>query len=113
MVARLHVEARYDEATVIAEATALLIDRFSFKRMRLGEAITASAIVSLLQSVRGVVGVDLDLLHKSSEPAGTSSRLPARGGYVDRSGAVFPAELLTLNITALALTAVLAPTTGA
>lgn len=106
IAARLHFDERYNEADVLAEAAKALTERFSFRRMRLGEAVTASAVISLLQAVRGVIGVDLDLLHLSSAPATAASRLPARGGYIDREGTVYPAELLTLDVTALALTGV-------
>ena len=105
VAARLHVDDRHDAATVVAEAAALLTDRFSFARMRLGEAVTASGVISLLQSVRGVVGVDLDRLHRSVDAPDRASRLPARVGSIDRAGAIHPAELLTLDPAALELTA--------
>jgi Baseplate J-like protein len=106
---RLYCDARFDTETIIAEARAVLEERYSFRKMHLGEGVTASTIITLLQNVAGVVGVDLDYLHLSSSPATREMRLPARGGYVDRNGTVFPAELLTLDTSNLSIT-VAAPT---
>ena len=106
---RLYCDARFDTETIIAEARAVLKERYSFRKMRLGEGVTASTIITLLQNVAGVVGVDLDYLHLSSSPATREMRLPARGGYVDRNGTVFPAELFTLDTSNLSIT-VAAPT---
>ena len=103
--ARLHCDPRFDSEKIIAEACAVLEERYSFRKMHLGEAVTASTVVTLLQSVAGVVGVDLDYLHLSSSPVTREMRLPARGGHVDRDGAVFPAELLTLDSSNLSITA--------
>jgi hypothetical protein len=102
--ARLHCDPRFDSAKIIADARAVLEQRYSFGKMHLGEAVTASTVVSLLQKIAGVVGVDLDYLHLSSSPATLEMRLPARGGYVDRDGTVFPAELLTLDSSSLSIT---------
>jgi Baseplate J-like protein len=102
--ARLHCDPRFDSAKIIADARAVLEERYSFGKMHLGEAVTTSTVVSLLQKIAGVVGVDLDYLHLSSSPATLEMRLPARGGYVDRDGTVFPAELLTLDSSSLSIT---------
>ncbi len=104
--ARLHCDPRFDSEKIIADARAVLEERYAFRKMHLGEAVTASTIITLLQNVVGVVGVDLDYLHLSSSPPTREMRLPARGGYVDRDGTLFPAELLTLDTSTLSITAV-------
>jgi hypothetical protein len=106
---RLFVDPRYDGDSIAAEARAGLLERYSFRRMHLAEAVTASAIISQLQGIRGVVGVDLDYLHISTASAALESRLPAHAGYVDQTGTVFPAELLTLDPSNLTLNVAATP----
>jgi hypothetical protein len=107
--ARLYFDPRYEGETIIAEARTALTDRYSFRKMHLGEAVSASAIISLLQGIPGVVGVDLDYFHFSTASATRETRLPARAGYVDQGGTVFPAELLTLDAAGLTITAAAIP----
>lgn len=105
---KLFFDPRHDGGAIAAEARTALLERYSFAKMHLGEAVTASSVVSQLQGIRGVVGVDLDYLHISTASATRESRLPARAGHVDQTGAVFPAELLTLapsNLTVAATSA--------
>lgn len=106
---RLHCDPRFDTEKITSDARAVLEERYSFRKMHLGEAVTASTIITLLQSVAGVAGVDLDYLHLSSLPATRETRLPARAGYVDRNGTLFAAELLTLDTSTLSITAVPTP----
>jgi hypothetical protein len=105
----LYCDQRFDKEKVITDARAALEVRSAFRKMQLGEAVTASAIIALLQAIPGVLGVDLDYLHFSSQPATRETRLAARAGHVDRDGVVFAAELLTLDTAALSLTAITTP----
>jgi phage-related baseplate assembly protein len=106
---KLYCDQRFDKEKVITDARAALEARYAFRNMQLGEAVTASAIIALLQVIPGVLGVDLDYLHFSSQPATRETRLAARAGHVDRDGAIFAAELLTLDTAALSLTAITTP----
>lgn len=106
---KLYCDQRVDKERVITAARAALEVRYAFRKMQLGEAVTASAIIALLQAIPGVLGVDLDYLHFSSQPATSEVRLAARAGHVDRDGVVFAAELLTLDTAALSLTAITTP----
>lgn len=102
----LHTDERFDAENILGEATRFFETRYSFDSMQLGESVNSSDIISLLQSVAGVLGVDLDYLHFTENAATRETRLPARRGRTNFSGTIFPAELLTLDPAALSLTAV-------
>jgi hypothetical protein len=105
--AKLFFDDRFDTAAVAAAARAALEARYAFSRMQLGEAVAASGVITLLQGVSGVIGVDLDRLYRPSVEAPVKrSRLPARLGHVARDGTVYPAELLVLDATRVSITAV-------
>jgi predicted phage baseplate assembly protein len=104
--AKLYYDHRYDEDGILAAATASLTERFNFAHRQLGQAVTSADIISLLQNLDGVRGVDLDALHLEGTPGARHTRLPARAGHIDRHGQVFPAELLTLADNGLNLTAI-------
>ena len=106
---RLHSDPRFDTGKIIADARAVLEERYSFRQMHLGEAVTRLDDHHPPANVAGVIGVDLDYLHLSSLPATRETRLPARAGHVNRNGTVFPAELLTLDTSTLSIAAVATP----
>jgi hypothetical protein len=96
--AGLWVHGDYIVEDVKAEVEAALVDAFSFERRAFGQAVTKSETMAIIQSVKGVVAVDLDELHMSSEPAPgvPHNRLPVNmfEWEVDLAK---PAKLLTLN----------------
>jgi predicted phage baseplate assembly protein len=105
--AKLFFDERFDSAAVVAAARAALEARYAFSRMQLGEAVAASAVITLLQGVSGVIGVDLDRLYRPSlEAPQKRARLPARLGHVARDGTAHPAELLVLDVARVSITAV-------
>lgn len=106
IAAKLHYDQRHDPEALRATASNRLVERFSFASMQLGEAVTASSIISLLQDIPGIIGVDLDHLHLSSAAASRQSHLSARSGHIDRHGTRFPAQLLTLDANGWVLTLV-------
>lgn len=55
---RIHPDYRWEN--VVSEARARLFDTFGFARRELAQDVTASEVLSVLQSVRAVVYVDLD-----------------------------------------------------
>jgi hypothetical protein len=111
LAAKLHYDNRHDPATLHAVALERLLARFSFATMQLGEAVPSSTVIALLQTIPGVLGVDLDQLHRTSATASRQDRLPARSGHIDRHGTRFPAQLLTLETDHVALTLVPATAT--
>ena len=94
------------EATVVeGAAKAALLAAFSFERRRFGQAVALSEVMATLQGVPGVVGVDLDQLHREDNVGGGGhqARLPA---FAPRPGSainVQAAELLTLAETGITL----------
>jgi hypothetical protein len=58
--ARVRLDPRYLEDTVLAQIRALLLVAFSFEQRGFGQGVSAAELVTLLQSVEGVVSVDLD-----------------------------------------------------
>ena len=60
--ARLKIDPARIPAEVSAAARATLLAAFSFKARDFGQAVTASEVIAVLQSVAGVVGVVLDTL---------------------------------------------------
>jgi hypothetical protein len=105
--AKLFFDERFDAAAVVAAARAALEARYAFASMQLGEAVAASAVITLLQGVSGVIGVDLDRLYRPGLEAPVKrARLPARRGHVARDGTAHPAELLVLDAARVLITAV-------
>lgn len=57
---RIHPDHRWE--SVVTDVRARLLDGLSFERRELGQDVSASEVLALMQSVRGVQHVDLDLL---------------------------------------------------
>lgn len=64
------------EALASAVRTAI-VDAFSFARRGFGQAVHASEVVSAAQAVEGVRAVDLERLHRASEPPAANAYLPS------------------------------------
>jgi len=58
--AGLRIDPDYRWESVVTEVRAKLLDRLGFERRELAQDVTASEVLSVMQSVRGVVYVDLD-----------------------------------------------------
>jgi hypothetical protein len=91
----------YDPTVVLAQVGAALASAFSFEQRAFAQAVTAAEIIALVQSVAGVVAVDLTQLYLTGDPNGPGqtepppflTALPARW----QAGAIQPAQLLLLN----------------
>jgi predicted phage baseplate assembly protein len=96
------------EATpVLAAATAALQDAFSFARRGFGQRATSAEVVTVLQSVPGVVACNLTTLVAldgagGDVGTGVQSVLPAAGAHWE-NGAIAPAELLSIHPTGVKL----------
>jgi predicted phage baseplate assembly protein len=105
VVARLLVDRAFIAANVLLAVQQAVASAFSFERRYLGQAVTASELVAVMQGVKGVVAVDLDKLHFDGEPAASNPRLPARVATWDEATRdVKPAELLTVHPQGIVLT---------
>jgi hypothetical protein len=72
--ARLAPHPDYIWEDVVTRVRAALLDHFSFERRDLGESLALSQVIATIQSVRGVLWVDIDAL-------GAVSQLASDGGY--------------------------------
>ena len=109
--ARLKLDPDHAAETVLAAADASLRQRLSFTARTLGQPVVASAVVAWLQSVPGVLAVDLDALYRvvvtnpatgAIEPASLQQRVTAALPQAGGDG-LLAAELLTLDPGGLVL----------
>lgn len=113
LAARIFHHPDYRAEDVDLAARANLLDVFGFARRSIGQVVSAAEVIAALQSVPGVVGVDLDqlaLIDDSGTPVETTSLatvLPARGAELlppEGEDEFAAAELLTLFDAGIALT---------
>lgn len=106
-----HPDYRAEDVELAARVT--LVDAFGFARRNIGQVVSAAEVVSALQQVPGVVGVDLDqlaLIDDSGSPshsADLGTALPARAAEVlpaEEEEEFAAAELLTVLEAGIALT---------
>jgi len=99
---------RYDSTLVLAQVASSLSDAFSFENRSFAQAVTAAEIVTLIQSVGGVIATDLTQLYLTTDPAGPSQTEPppflAAAPARWEGGRIQPAQLLSLNPLGVALT---------
>ncbi len=95
LAAKLLLDPAYLPREVFAVATAALAGAFGFDRRELGQGVEASAVIAVLQTIEGVVAVDLDALYLEGEEPAFQSSLRARPARLE-GGRVRPAELLQL-----------------
>jgi predicted phage baseplate assembly protein len=79
VAATLAVDAAFVRDDVLAAARAALSAFFSFDRMAIARAVHRSDIYAVLQSVTGVLSVDLDHFHFRGAKGWTAGELAARG----------------------------------
>ncbi|WP_077148543.1 putative baseplate assembly protein [Sphingopyxis sp. KK2] len=109
LAARLFHHADYRAEDVELAARAQLLDVFGFARRNIGQVVSAAEVIAALQSVPGVVGVDLDQLALivdggSPLPSATlATVLPAQGARIEDEDFA-AAELVTLLEAGIALT---------
>jgi hypothetical protein len=101
-------QPRYLAQTVMAQVAAALVDAFSFDSRAFAQAVTAAEIVTLIQSVPGVIATNLTNLYFTTDSTGPFqveapaflSAAPARW----ESGLIRPAQLLLVNPLGVTLT---------
>jgi hypothetical protein len=62
ITARLRILPEYQWEQVVTQVRTALLEAFSFERRELGQDVLLSEVMSVMQAVRGVVYVDVDLL---------------------------------------------------
>lgn len=95
--ARLYLDPAFMPEDVLAAGEEALRAAYSFDARALGQGVSAARVIAVLQSVEGVRGVDLDLLHRSDQPAALNAALPAAVARPGTRGVPEPAELLLLS----------------
>ncbi len=94
---KIKVDPDYETEKVLATAQDALREEFSFANRQFGQPVVLSEVIALLQSIAGVVAVDLDSLYRTGHLKKLNARLEAElpnGGDPASLGA---AELLTLD----------------
>jgi len=100
--AKVRVHPDYLPENVLAEVERSLRARFSFDARAFGQFVALSEVIGCMQSVAGVLAVDVDELYRTGETAALNTRLNSDAPRAGSRQAA-PAELLTLDPGALAL----------
>lgn len=96
--AKLLIDPRYLAAKVLDRVETTLKTRFAFEQRNFGQAVTAAEVIATMQSIAGVIAVDLDALHRLDLPRSLEQLLPSRSAQWDAANnQILPAQLLLLN----------------
>lgn len=96
--ATLLIDPRYLPNGVQAAVQARLQQSFAFASRDFGQPVTASEVIALIQSVEGVIAVDLDFLHRIDAPKTLEQCLTASLAQWHPDTQQFtPAQLLLLH----------------
>lgn len=95
--ARLYLDPAFTPDLVMLEAEAALRAAFGFEGRALGQPASRAEAYAVLQGVSGVIGVDVDLFHRTDGDEDNLERLPAGAPRSGLRGVPEPAELLTLS----------------
>jgi uncharacterized phage protein gp47/JayE len=95
--ALLDIDPDYQQDKVISAATDALRTQFSFDSRSFGQGVALSELMAALQSVQGVIAVDVNTLYRVGETPGLNTRLVAAMPQAGTEGPVQPAELFTLD----------------
>ena len=84
--------------TVMAAVQAALLDRYSFDARSFGQPVALSEAIATIQSISGVVAVDIDQFYRNDTPTPAwKARLDADRPAMGADGVVAAAELLLLD----------------
>jgi predicted phage baseplate assembly protein len=104
--AKLLIDPRYEEKTVIAQVEAALLQAFAFEHRRFGQSVTAAEAIAILQPIVGIIAVDLDALYRLGGSRSLEQGLTAQQArWNEATGQIDPAQLLLLNPGGIRLTA--------
>ena len=100
--ASLQINPDYKITDVINNVRTQLLTQFGFNARHFGQDVTASEILQLIQSIPGVVAVDLQILKYKGTPDRLNAKLTADTANIDH-----PAQLLTINPNGINLEGIL------
>lgn len=98
---KIKIDPAYQSELVLAQAQQALRAGFAFARREFAQPVMLSEVIAALQSVPGVIAVDVDKLYRSGRPATLRQRLLAAAPVKLANGTVLAAELLTLDAAPL------------
>ncbi|MBD2080944.1 putative baseplate assembly protein [Leptolyngbya sp. FACHB-17] len=105
--ARLLLDLRYEAKVVATAIRQTLTHFFAFEKRKFGQAVTASEVIGAIQSVEGVIAVDLDALYQVGRSKALARSLPALlARYDAQTRMIYPAQLWRLNPEGTQLTIV-------
>ena len=102
LTANIVIDPRYEVAAVLAQVTAGLTQAFSFSSRELARIVTQAEVIVVVQSIPGVIAIEVIELYRTDGSPGVGSTLPAHGAHFN-NGYIVPAELLLLHPIGLAL----------
>ncbi len=97
---RVAVDPAHDPAAVLAAIEAAMRAAFAFEARDFAQRVARSEIAAAAHAVPGVIAIDTDFLYRETPPQAGQSlhpRLIARPGRLGPTGALLPAEILTLS----------------
>ncbi|HYJ82439.1 MAG TPA: hypothetical protein VEW26_06295, partial [Allosphingosinicella sp.] len=98
--AGLKLDPAYLPDQVVAAVESTLRDCYGFEKRGFARLVAASEVIATIHSVAGIVAVDLDLFHRTSEPGAAEilhGRLYAQPVTLAPDGTLVAAEILTLD----------------
>jgi hypothetical protein len=95
--ARLKIDPDAVTTIVMSDVRKALEDAFSFDARTFGQAVSLSEVESVIQSVSGVIFVDVDTLNRVGLPTPLSGRLTAALPKINTNGTLQAAEILTID----------------
>ncbi len=101
----LIIDERYFADDVKSQVETALIDEFSFDNRDFGQPVSAAEVFSVMQSVEGVIAIDLNKLeldNVESDPVSSTTILSSEKARVENE-TILQAELLLLNPDGLKL----------
>ncbi len=101
LAAKIKVDSDYLPEKVLKTVKQTLLDRFSFSARQLGQLVTQSEVIAVIQAIPGIVAVDLDQLYRLGEAKKLNPRLLAAVPKVGSESTITAAELLILDPNSL------------
>jgi predicted phage baseplate assembly protein len=98
LAAGVKVHPDHSPDKVLAAVEQALRARFSFTARQFGQPVALSEAIAVMQSVTGVIAVDVDQLYRFDDiSAGLNMLLPSAAPQAGDQGTIAAAELLTLD----------------
>jgi hypothetical protein len=96
ITARIKIVPSFNEDKVITQVRKMLKATFSFSARSFGQSVTSSEVMTLIQSINGVMAVSLDLFKKVDTDAPSTHRIKAYAARLDEHH-LLSAQLLLLD----------------